>query len=124
MEVVFLNELLGNVSKLNLDIFMTLLKFSIKSLVTKKPIIGIGGHIVKKHGHIILGGFYCLCLLGSNGIEGNKEFIVNRSSIEKESAHNHLNLENPFFIKFWTGGLDVGILLFGAIFDFAVLVGR
>ena len=39
VEVIFINELLWNVSKLNLDIFMTLLKFSIKSLVTKKPIM-------------------------------------------------------------------------------------
>eukprot|EP00957_Ditylum_brightwellii_P071040 5398280-Ditylum_brightwellii.AAC.1 len=48
----------------------------------ESPIVGIGRHIIEKGGHSVLGGFAGSSLLDANGIDCNKEFIVNRTTIE------------------------------------------
>ena len=54
-------------------------------------VVGVGGHIIKKGGHSNFSGLCSGCLLNSNGINSNQQFIVDRSTVEKEGANYFLN---------------------------------
>ncbi len=59
-------------------------------------IVRVRGHVVKKLVHGNIGGFSGCGLLGTQGAEGGKEFVVNSVCIVEESANDALNSFDTF----------------------------
>ncbi len=59
-------------------------------------IVGVHGQVVKKLVHGNIGGFSDCGLLGTEGAEGGKEFVVNSTCVVEESANYALNSFDTF----------------------------
>jgi hypothetical protein len=64
--------------------------------VTCGAIIRVCGQVVKKVIHGNIGGFNSCGLLGTQGAEGGKEFVVNSACIVEESTNDALNSFDTF----------------------------
>ncbi len=71
-------------------------------------VVGVGGQLVKKLVHGNIGGFSGCGLLGTQGAEGGKEFVVNCTCVVEESANDTLNSFDTFCGERRAVGIDIG----------------
>jgi hypothetical protein len=71
-------------------------------------VVGVRGQVDKKLVHGNIGGFSGCGLLGSQGAEGGKEFVVNCTCIVEESAYDALNSFDTFCGERRAVGIDTG----------------
>jgi hypothetical protein len=70
-------------------------------------VVGVCGQVVKKLVHGNIGGFSGCGLLGTQGAEGGKEFVVNCTCIVEESANDALNSFDTFCGERRALGIDI-----------------
>ncbi len=70
--------------------------------------VGVRGQVVKKLVHGNIGGFSGCGLLGTEGAEGGKEFVVDSTCIVEESANDAVNSFDTFCGERRTVGNDMG----------------
>ena len=71
-------------------------------------VVGVRGQVVKKLVHGNIGGFSGCGLLGTQGAEGGKEFVVNCTCVVEESANDTLNSFDTFCGERRAVGIDMG----------------
>ena len=71
-------------------------------------IIRVCGQVVEKLVHGNIGGFSGCGLLGAQGAEGGKEFVVDSACVLEESANDALNSFDTFCGERRAAGIDMG----------------
>ncbi len=71
-------------------------------------IVGVRGQLVEKLVHGNIGGFSGCDLLGTQGAEGGKEFVVDCTCVVEESANHALNSFDTFCGERRAVGIDMG----------------
>ncbi len=70
-------------------------------------LIGVRGQVVEKLVHGKIGGFFGCGLLGTQGAEGGKEFVVDCTCVVEESANDALNSFDTFCGERRAVGIDM-----------------
>jgi hypothetical protein len=71
-------------------------------------VIRVCGQVVKKLIHGSIGGFSGCGLLGTQGAEGGKEFVVDSMCVVEESANDALNSFDTFYGERRAVWIDMG----------------
>ncbi len=71
-------------------------------------VVGVCGQVVKKLAHGNIGGFSGCGLLGAQGAEGGKEFVVNCTCVVEESVNDALNSFDTFCGERRAVGINMG----------------
>ncbi len=71
-------------------------------------IVGVHGQVVKKLVHGNIGGFSGCGLLGTQGAEGGKEFVVDCTFVVEESTNDALNSFDTFYGERRAVGINMG----------------
>ncbi len=71
-------------------------------------VVGVCGQVVKKFVHGNIGGFSGCSLLGTQGTEGGKEYVVNCTCLVEESTNDALNSYDTFCGERRAVGIDMG----------------
>ncbi len=71
-------------------------------------VVWVRGQVVKELVHCNIGGFSGCALLGTEGAEGGKEFVVNSVCVVEESANDALNSFDTFCGEKRAVGIDMG----------------
>ncbi len=71
-------------------------------------VVWVRGQVVEELVHGNIGGFSGCSLLGAQGAERGKEFVVNSTCIVKESANNALNSFDTFCGERRAVGINMG----------------
>jgi hypothetical protein len=71
-------------------------------------VVWVRGQVVKELVHGNIGGFSGCGLLGAQGAEGGKEFVVNSACIVEESANDALNSFDTFCGERRAVGINMG----------------
>ncbi len=71
-------------------------------------VVWVRGHVVKELVHGNIGGFSGCGLLGAQGAEGGKEFVVDSACVVEESANDALNSFDAFYGERRAVGINMG----------------
>ncbi len=87
-------------------------------------VVGVHGQVVEKLVHGNIGGFSGCGLLGTQGAEGGKEFVVDCMCIVEDSTNDALNSFDTFYGERRVVGINMGLLGGLAKNNFAMFVRR
>ncbi len=71
-------------------------------------VVQVRGQVVKELVHGNIGGFSGCGLLGAQGAEGGKEFVVKSACVSEESTNDALNSVDTFCGEMRAVGIDIG----------------